>query len=321
MSLTKRTFTNLLGGFLAFQSFNAISQSFPNRTIRIITAEAGGGADFFTRLVAQGISPALGQAVVVENRGGSTSIPAMAVAKAPADGHTLFMYGNGAWITPLIQPDAPYDAIRDFSPVTLAVSSPNILVVHPSVPVNSVKELIAYATAQPGVLNFGSSSAGAGNRLAAELFKSMANVQITHIPYRGAGQALNALIAGDIQMMFGAAAAVKPQVASGKLRALAITSAKPSKVADLPTVASAGLSDYESVVSYGVLAPAKTPPVIVSRLQQEIARAINAADVREKIANTGAEPVGNSPSDFAQIMKSEIARMGGVLKAAGITGN
>ena len=299
----------------------SVAQAFPVKPIRIVTAEAGGGADFFARLIALGITPKLGQQVIVENRGGSTIIPAMLVIKGAPDGHLLIMYGNGVWMTPVLQKDVPYDAINDFSPVTLAVSSPNILVVHPSLPARSVKELIAHAKAHPGQLNFGSSSAGAGNRLAAELFKVMAGVDIAHVPYKGAGPALNGLIAGDIQLMFGAAAAVKPHVATGKLRALAITSAQASRLSDLPTVAAAGVPNYQSVVNYGVLGPARMPAAIVNRLQQEIAAAINAKELREKIYTAGAEPVGNTPDEFAQAIKDELNVMGKVIRDAGISGS
>ncbi|MBI3939178.1 MAG: tripartite tricarboxylate transporter substrate binding protein [Betaproteobacteria bacterium] len=292
-------------------------QAYPNKPIRIVAPEAGGGGDFAARLIALGLSGSLGQQVIVENRGGASGIIAgRTVAKAPPDGYTLLFYGSIFWIGALLQ-DVPYDPVADFSPITLATSSPNILVVHPSLPVNSVKELIALAKARPGELNYASTT-GSTPHLAAELFKAMAGVNIVRIPYKGAGPALNDLIGGQVQLMFPVAAAVTPHVKSGRLRALAVTSVEPSElVRGLPTVA-ATVPGYESVQMTAMFAPAKTPATIINRLNQEIVQVLNRADVKEKFFNAGAKVVGGSPEQLMATMKSEMARLGKVIKDAGI---
>lgn len=294
----------------------ASGQDFPNKLIRIVSTEAGGGADSNARPIAQKLAGNLGQQVIVENRPGVTA--AESVAKAPPDGYTLLVNGSSFWIGPLLQ-KAPYDPVSDFAPITLATTSPLLLVVHPSLRVKSVKELIALAKSKPGELNYGSSPAGSSAHLAAELFKSTAGVNIVRVPYKGGGPAVIDLVGGQVQLMFSVAGLVTPHVKSGRLRALGVTSAQPSALfPDLPTVAASGLSGYESVNRFAVLAPAKTPTVLINRLNQEIVRVLNSPDVKEKFLYAGVETVGSSPEQLAAAIKSEMATVGKVIKDAGI---
>ena len=293
-------------------------QGFPIKTMRLVTNEAGAGSDVATRLIAQGLAASLGQAAIVENRGGSSLIPTQIVMNAPPDGHTLYSATTNLWILPLLQ-TVPYDTLRDFSPITLAVSSPNVIAVHPSVSVHSVKELIALAKAKPGELSYGSGSAGASTQLAAELFKHMAGVNILHVPSRGAAPALNAVVAGQVQLIVISARSVMPFSKSGGLRALAVASAQPSALAPgLPTAAAAGLPGYESGLVNGILAPARTPLAVVDRLNAEIVRNLQSPDVKDKLFNASLEVVGSSPREFTAKIKSEIALWGKVIKDAGI---
>jgi tripartite-type tricarboxylate transporter receptor subunit TctC len=298
----------------------ACAQDYPARPIRLVTAEAGGGNDFTARLIVQGLAGSLGQQVVIDNRGGAGgAIAADLVAKARPDGYTLLLYANNIWIIPLLRSNVPYDPVRDFSPITWAAKSPNVVVVHPSVPVKSIHELVAYAKARPGELNYGSGGTGASTHLAVELFKSMTGVDIVRISFRGNAPALNALIGGQIQVMFATTGSAAPHLHAGRLRALAVTSAQPSVLAPgLPTVASAGLPGYESIQIYGVFAPTGTPAAIVKRLNQEIVRVLGRADVKERFLASGVETVGSSPGELAATMKSEIVRVGKVIKDAGI---
>ncbi len=296
----------------------ACSQSFPSKPIRIVTSETGGGNDFTARAISPELSNALGQQVIVDNRGGAGGLIAIdTVAKAQPDGYTLVLYNNGMWTLPLIQ-KLPYDPVRDFSPITLATTTPNILVVHPTVPVNSVKDLIALAKSKPGELNYATGGTGSSNHLAAELFNSMAGVKTVRIPHKGSGPALIGLMGGQTQLMFPNAAAVTPHLKSGRLKALAVTSLQPSILfPGLPTVA-ASLPGYESVSPFGIFAPAQTPVAVVRRLNQEIVKVLARADVRERFLNTGVEVVGSTPEEFASAMKADITRLSKVVKESGI---
>jgi tripartite-type tricarboxylate transporter receptor subunit TctC len=294
----------------------ARGQDYPNRTIRIVTSASGGGTDFVARVVSQGLTGSLGQQVIVDNRGGN--IPVEIVSQAPPDGYTLLADGSSFWVTPLLQ-KAPYDPVRDFSPITLVVSAPNLLVVHPSLPVKSVKELIALAKAKPGELNFSSGGVGGGAHLSGELFKSMAGVNMVHIPYKGGGPAMIALLGGEVQLLFPNTPSAAPYMKSGKLRALAVTSAQPSVLFPaLPTVSASGLPGYESGTTYGIFAPAKTAAALINRLNQEIVRVLNRTDVKEQFLNAGVEVVGSSPEQFAATMKIEMVKWGKLIKDAGI---
>jgi tripartite-type tricarboxylate transporter receptor subunit TctC len=291
---------------------------FPAKPIRIVASEAGGGGDFSARLIAQGLGPALNQTVIVDNRAGGV-VAGDFVSKSAPDGYTLLNYGNTFWLLPLMREHMPYDPVRDFLPVTTSVRAIAILVIHPSVPVKSVKELIALAKARPGELNYGSGAAGASNHLAVELLKSMAGVNITRIPFKGMPSALNSLMSGDIQLMVPLLVSAMPHVKTGRLRALAVTTAKPTDIAPgMPTVASFGLPGYEASGTYGIFAPAKTPAAVISRLNQEIAAVLGKADTREKFSRSGMEVVGSTPEELATIMRTEIVVMGKVVRDAGI---
>jgi tripartite-type tricarboxylate transporter receptor subunit TctC len=295
-------------------------QDYPRRPIRVVTAEPGGGNDLAARFVVQGLGGVLGQPLVVDNRGGAGGlIAADIVAKAQPDGHTLLLYANNVWIIPILRSNTPFDVIRDFAPITWAAKSPNIVVVHPSLPVKSVADLIAHARANPGVLNYGSGGTGASTQLAVELFKSMTGVNIVQVIYKGNGPALNALFAGEVQMMIVTSGTVAAYLKSGRVRALAVTSPQPSPLAPgLPTVAASGLPGYESMQIYGVYAPIKVPAAIVKRLNEEIVRVLVRADVKEKFLASGMEPVGSTPQEFAATIKTEIVRIGKVIRDAGI---
>ncbi len=305
-------------GMLVFGSGAAVGQSYPSKPIRIVTAQVGGGNDFAARLIAQGLSRNLGQSVIVDNRGGSVIISADLVAKALPDGYTLLLYGNNMWLLPFMRDNVRYDTVNDFSPVTLAVSSPNILVVHPSLPAKSAKELIALAKAKPGELNYGAAVGGVAH-IAAELFRAMAGIDIVHVPYKGGGPALTDVIAGQLQLMFPTAGAVAPHFKSGRLKPLGITSAKPSALfPDLPPIAATGLPGYESLSRFAIFAPAKTSPAIIKLLNQEIVRVLQNAEVKQKFNNVGIETVGSSPEQLSATIKSEMDTLGRVIRKAGI---
>jgi tripartite-type tricarboxylate transporter receptor subunit TctC len=230
----------------------------------------------------------------------------------------LLFFGSTFWTGPLLQ-KAPYDPVRDFAPISLTNRSPNVLSVHPGVAANSVKELIALAKTRPGALNYGASGTGAPNHLAAELFKAMAGVNIVRISYKASGAAINALIGNEIQMMFVPAATVAPHLKTGRLRALAVTSAEPSQLApNLPTIAASGLPGYESVSIYALFAPARTPAAIIRRLNQEVVRVLGQIEVRDKLFASGLESVGGTPEQLAATLKSEMTRMGKLIREAGI---
>ena len=294
------------------------AQAYPDKPIRIVTSTVGGAADFAARFAAQGLSSLLGQPVIVDNRG-SGIIVGEIVAKAPADGYTVLVAGPTLWLAPFLYGRLSWDPVRDFAPVTLAVSSPNILVVHPALGANSVKDLIALAKTRPGALNYATGGSGSTPHLAAELFKSMADVDLARINYRGAGPAFNDLIAGQVQVMFAVGTGAMPHVKSGRLRALAVTSAQPTPlVPGIPTVAASGLPGYESANNVGLFVPAKTPAAIINRLNQESVRAFNRADVKERVFNSGAEVVAGTPEQFGSAVKAEMTQLGKVIRDTGI---
>ncbi len=295
---------------------NGATQDYPNRPIRMLAPEIGGASDIVARLIGQGLAASLGQQVVVDNRG---SIAPELGAKAPPDGYTILAYGSPLWLTGFLRAEVPWDPVKSFVPITLAASSPNVLVIHPSVTANSVKELIALAKAKPGELNFGTGSTGASTHLTGELFKAMAGIDIVRVPYKGNGPALNALIGGQVQLMFGNAGAVAPYLKSGRLRALAVTSPAPSALAPgLPTMAASGLPGFRADVPTGLFAPARTPAKLVTLLNRETLNVINRPDIREKFFNIGVEVVGGTPEEFASYIKTDMASWGKVIKTAGI---
>ncbi len=293
----------------------AVAQSFPTKPIRIVTTGAGGGSDFMARVVAQGMASNMGQPVIIDNRS-SGVIPGEIVSKAAPDGYTLLAAGSTFWFGPLLG-KVPYDPIKDFAPISLTTSAPHILVVTPSLPVTSVKELIALAKAKPGELNYASTAVGSAGHLAGELFKSLARIDMLHIPYKGSVAAINDLLSGQVQVMF-APVASATLVKAGKLKGLAVDSAQPSAVVPgLPTV-DASLPGFESGAPQGIFAPARTPAVIIDRLNQEIVRVLNKADVRERFLTTGVDTIASSPDQFKRLIKAEIDRMGQIIKDAGI---
>lgn len=284
-----------------------------------MTIEAGGGNDNVARLIALGLSQQLGQRVIVENRGGASGVIAgETVVKATPDGYTLLSISGSLWTLPFMQ-TVPYDPAKDLAPVTLAVTSPNILVVNPALPVASVKDLIALAKARPGQLNYSTAGAGSGGHLAAELFKTMAGVDIVRIAYKGGAPAMTDLISGQVQLSFTSTGTVGGHVKSGRLRALAVTSAKPSALAPgLQTIASAGLPGYELASNYGVFAPAKTPPGVISKLNQDIVRGLNTQEIRDRFFASGSEVVGSTPQEFNALIESDRVKLGKLIRDARI---
>lgn len=293
----------------------AIAQPYPAKPIRIVTVAPGSANDIVARLIAQELRPALGQTVIVDNRG---TIAAEIVARAPADGYTLLLYGSAVWLSPFIRSHVPYDPVKDFSPIALVAASPNILVVHPSLPVRSARELIALAKQRPGELNYAAGSLGAAPHLAAELFKAMGKVNIVRVAYKGTGGSLIGIISGEVELMFPTAGSVTPHIKAGKLRALAVTSLKPTALAPGLPLLSATLPGYESVSLNGTFAPAKTPEAIIRRLNTEIVRVMQRGDIREKLAAAGTDAMATTPEEFAATIKSEMAKWGKLIKDSGI---
>ncbi len=297
---------------------SACGQGFPNKPLRVVTSAPGGGSDMVSRLLAQGLTTGLGQQVLVENRGGGI-VAGEIVAKAPPDGYTLLYYGSALWLLPLMRKDVPYEPLRDFVPISWVSRLPNVLVVHPSLPAQSVKALIALARARPGALNYSSGGTGSSGHIGAELFKHLAGVDIVRINYKGQGPATNDVVSGQVQLTFGTSGSVMPHVKSGRLRALAVTSAEPSAlVPGLPTIAASGVPGYESEQMSGLFAPSKTPAAVLAVLGQETVRALNRQEVRDRVFQSGAEIVASSPEQFAAKIREEIARIGKLVKAVGI---
>jgi len=294
---------------------NALAQSYPTKPIRVIV---GPGPDSLARVIGQQITLAWGQPVVVDQRGGGGgTISAEAVARAAPDGYTLLLATGTHTINPSMY-KISYDMVRDFAPVTLLASTPFVLAVNPSVPAASVAELISLAKAKPGTLNYGSGGSGTPPHLATELFKATAGVDMVHVPYKTVAAAIADLVAGRLQVMFTVGPAGLPQIQAGRLRGLAVSTAKRSAFApDLPTVAESGLPSFDVFGWNGVLAPAGTPAPVIAKLQGEMVRALKLPEVRERLAGFGFEPVGSTPEEFGEFVKADIARWAKVVKESG----
>jgi tripartite-type tricarboxylate transporter receptor subunit TctC len=297
------------------------AQPYPSKAIRVVVAFAPGGiADFAARSVSQKLSETLGVPVVVENRAGAGGITgAEVVAKAAPDGYTLLVTSISHTINPSVRKNLPFDAVRDFAPVTLIADAPNFLVVHPSLPPKSVKELVALARARPGQVTYASSGTGTSTHLSGEMFKAMARIDIVHVPYKGGGPAVIDLIGGHVLMMFSTLPSVLQQVRAGKLRGLAVTGGRRFPAArEFPTMIEAGIAGFEVSGWSGMFAPAGTPKDAVGRLAGEIAMILRAPEVKERFFVQGAEPVGNTPEEFAAFVKSEIAKWKKVVEFSGM---
>jgi tripartite-type tricarboxylate transporter receptor subunit TctC len=297
------------------------AQNYPTRAVRLVVPYVpGGGTDFTARVIAPKLSEALGQQVVVENRpGGGTNIGSDLVAKAVPDGYTLLMGGAANAINMSLYAKLPYDTQRDFLPVSLCVKGANVLLVHPSLPVKNLKELLALARAQPGKLNYASSGIGSANHMAGELLKLVAGVNIAHVPYKGNAPALTDLIGGHVEILISGVPAVIGQIKNGRVRAIAIASLKRfPALPDTPTIDESGLKGFEATTWFGVMAPAKTPRDIVTRLNVEIGRILATPEVRDRYIGEGVEPIGGSTELFAGFIREEIDKYAKVVKAAAL---
>ena len=306
---------------LAAGASTAGAADFPDKAVRFVVGfTPGGPSDIVARLLGQKLAEAWGQQVVIDNRAGAGgNIAAEIVAKSPGDGYTLLLGNNSILATnAALYAKLSFDPVRDFAPVILVASQPNILVVHPSLPVKSVKELIALAKSKPGQLNYASSGSGAAAHLSGELFKVMAHVDLVHIPYKGAAPALNDVLAGQDQLMFATSLSVMPHIRSGRLHALAVTTARRMHaMPELPTVAEAGVPGFEATTWHGVVVSAATPPALVARLNGDTAKILNVPDVRERFAALGAEVIGGTPDEFAAYIKKEIPKWTRVVRDSG----
>jgi tripartite-type tricarboxylate transporter receptor subunit TctC len=299
----------------------AACAQYPSHPVRfVVPSAAGGGTDIIARAISLKLAESLGQQFVVDNRPGAGQMIGIELAaRSPADGYTILMAASTLAINPVTYKKVPYDPVRDFAPITQAATLPNVLVVHPSLQVNSLKELIDYAKRNPGKLNFGSAGIGTSPQMSIELLKSMAGIDMVHIPYKGTAPGVVDLLAGQVLVMAPNVLTALPHIKSGRLRALAVTSVKRSAaLPEVPTVAEAGLPGYDSTQWYGVLAPAGTQREIVARLHDAIVHALRDEEVGRRLAADGAEPVGNRPEEFAAFIKSESEKWAKVAQAAGI---
>jgi tripartite-type tricarboxylate transporter receptor subunit TctC len=301
----------------AAMTFAHAAENYPTRPIRMLTGEAGGGGDFAARLIAQELSVYLGERVVVDNRG---LISAEIAARATPDGYTLLLYGSPLWVSPLLR-EARYDVQRDLAPISEVVTVPNLLVVNPALPVTSVTELVKLAKSKPGTLNYSAGSVGSTQHLAAELFKTMAGVNIVRVTYKGAGPAIMGTVVGETQLMFPTAGSAAAHVKAGRLRALAVTSAQPSALAPgLPTVSASGIPGYESESPFGIFAPARTPAAVIVRLNRELVRLLHEREMQERFFSTGVEAVGSTPEALSALIRKETEKWRRVIKQSGLGG-
>ena len=311
----------LLASVFCLGTASASAQNYPVKPVRVIVpSSAGGGTDIVARILAPELSKRLGQQFVIDNRAGAgTMIGIEAGARSPADGYNLLMGLSTLAINSALYKKVPYDPVKDFAPITVAVSSGSIIVVHPSVPVKTVKELISFSRARPGQMNYASAGTGTYPHMTMELFLSMAKLKMVHIPYKGTGPAMIDMLAGHTAVMAGTMVTTVPQIRSGRLRGLGITTTKRSDAApEIPTIAEAGLPGFESVQWYGLLAPANTPRDIVNRLHGEMVKILQQPDIRKRFANDGADVVANTPDQFAAYLKEELVKWEKVARGAGI---
>ncbi|WP_062310757.1 Bug family tripartite tricarboxylate transporter substrate binding protein [Polynucleobacter sinensis] len=300
----------------------ASAQPYPNRPIKIIVpASAGGGADFITRTISNQLGEYLGQSIVVENKSGASgTIAAEFVAKSPPNGYAVLMaQSTSTVIAPHLYKSLNYDTLKDLAPVTQVAQMPFVLVVNSKVPVNNVKEFLAYAKANPGKLNYSTSGNGAGSHLAGEMFNSATGAGMVHVPYKGAGPALNAVVAGEVEVAFIPIVNALPLVKEGRLKAMAVTTIGRSLAAkDIPTLAEAGLSGYDINTWFGMFVAANTPPQIIEQLYKETARAIRQPEIRDRFLREGADPIGSTPAEFSALVKTEFSKFAKVVKDSGI---
>jgi tripartite-type tricarboxylate transporter receptor subunit TctC len=319
--MTKKLTASCLAAMFVVAATAAFgAERYPSKPVRLIVPFApGGNVDIVTRVIARKLTENLGQQVVVDNRGGAGGVIGTELAaRAPSDGYTLLMVTASHVTNPGLR-KLPYDTEKDFAAIAIVVDVPVILVVHPSLPVRTVPELVALAKAKPGQLNYGSGGNGTGAHLAAELLKSAAAVNLVHIPYKGIGLALVDLLGGQIQMMFSAMPSVMPHVRQGRLRALGVAAAQRSPaLPDVPTIRETGIPGVEASVSFTLLAPAATPKKIIEHLNSEIVKALHAPEIKERLVSEGAMPVGSSPDEARRFLAGEIARWGKVTKALGL---
>lgn len=300
-----------------------MAQTWPSRPIRfIVPFAAGGGTDLLARLIAQQLSVALGQPVLVDNRSGASGVIGTdAAAKAVPDGYTIMIATPTLAVNPSLIAKLPYDTIKDFAPITLMATAPHLLAVHPLLPVKTIAELVALARTRSEPLTFSSGSAGGSSHLAGEFFNSLTGVKMVHVPYRGTGEAVTALLSGVVSLAFLDVPTMLPHVKTGRLRAIAVTGTKRSPVVpELPTIAES-YPGFESGIWYGVLAPARTPPELVARLNAELVKIVQSPQVRKHLQEEGAEPVGSTAQEFGNLIRSDMARWNKVIKAAGISTN
>lgn len=317
MRLAHRIGTLVCALLMAAATGSVCAQDYPVKPIRIYANAPGGVFDYMARVISRGLAGPLGQPIVVDNRPGNV-IPAELVSKAPPDGYHLLSHGQALIVGTMLQ-KMRYDGFADFQPISMAARAPLVVVVHPSLPVKSIRDLIALAKSQPGKLNYAIPGMGATPHLAAELFKYMTRVDITSIPYKGAGAAMIDLLSGEVPLLFSVPNSAVAHIKSGRLRALAVTSAQPTAILPgLPTVAASGVPGFEAVGLYGLFAPAKTPDAIVRRLNSELVRFLHTDEAKKTLFDAGMEAVGSTPEQYTAALKAEAARVGEVIKAAHI---
>ena len=296
-------------------------QNYPNHALRIVVPfAAGGGTDILSRLLGAKLSEAWSQPAVIDNRpGGATVIGSELVAKAPPDGYTILISTGNFTVNPAMFPRLPFDTARDFLPVSMLATAPNILVVHPSLPVKNVRELITFAKTRPRQINYGSSGNGGTGHLSMEMLKQMASVDLVHIPYKGGGPALNAVLMGEVSVLFNNMIATVPHINSGRLRALGVTTKARSPTApEIPSIAESGLPGFEATGWFGAFVPAGTPEAVVQKLATEFARIVSLKEVRDVLAGQGAVPIGSSTREFAEFIRTDIERWRTMLKSVKI---